>query len=256
VRLHERGGPITLLDLATYTSGLPNTPGTFRPPLAAYTVDKLYEFLSTYVPDYEPGTHYEYANLGFGLLGIALARRAGMSYEDLLIERVFEPLWLDNTRITLTDNMKRHLSQGHSTDLKPALLLDLPAALQGAGAVRSNAKNLAVFLRACTGLARTPLNAALARLLDPQRPTALAGTTAALGWFISSGRKEEIVWKSGLTDGFTSFVGFSKRRHCGTLVLSNFVGASREVGTTELGMKLINPDFGPGDLRLLYAGMR
>ena len=34
VTLHEHGGPITLLDLATYTSGLPNTPGNFTPPLA------------------------------------------------------------------------------------------------------------------------------------------------------------------------------------------------------------------------------
>jgi CubicO group peptidase (beta-lactamase class C family) len=31
----------------------------------------------------EPGTHYEYANLGFGLLGHALARRAEKSYEAL-----------------------------------------------------------------------------------------------------------------------------------------------------------------------------
>ena len=46
-------------------------------PLGDYTTAKLYEFLSSYVPEYEPGTHYGYANLGFGLLGIALAHRAG-----------------------------------------------------------------------------------------------------------------------------------------------------------------------------------
>ena len=46
-----KGKPITLLDLATYTSGLPNTPNNFAPknrlnPWADYTVDQLYTFLS------------------------------------------------------------------------------------------------------------------------------------------------------------------------------------------------------------------
>jgi CubicO group peptidase (beta-lactamase class C family) len=100
-----QGKPITLLDLATYTSGLPNMSDNFAPkdplnPFADYTVDQLYAFLSGYTLKYEPGTHYEYANLGFGLLGHALARRAGKSYEALLVERICDPLDLRSTRIT------------------------------------------------------------------------------------------------------------------------------------------------------------
>ncbi len=256
VTLRVRGRPITLLDLATYTSGLPNIPGNFRPPLAGYTIDKLYEFLSTYLPDYEPGTHYEYANVSFGLLGIALALRAGKSYEALLKERVCDPLRLDDTRIALTGHMRRHLAQGHGLDLRPTPLLDLPPAMQGAGAVRSSARDVALFLKAVMELVRTPLDASLTKLLATRRRTTLAGTEAALGWFVSSDGNDEIVWKSGLTDGFSAFVGFSKRTQRGALVLSNFVGASRDVGTIELGMNVINVGFHPGDLRLLYAGMR
>jgi serine-type D-Ala-D-Ala carboxypeptidase/endopeptidase len=49
------GKPFTFLDLATYTSGLPNMPTNFGPrrktnPYADYTVRQLYEFLSTYAP--------------------------------------------------------------------------------------------------------------------------------------------------------------------------------------------------------------
>src|SRR5580704_5982109 len=95
-----QGKPITLLDLATYASGLPNMPDNFVPkdqldhwaalpnPFADYTVEKLYAFLSGYELKYPPGTHYEYANLGFGLLGHALARRADEGYETLMVERV------------------------------------------------------------------------------------------------------------------------------------------------------------------------
>jgi serine-type D-Ala-D-Ala carboxypeptidase/endopeptidase len=61
-------------------------PDNFTGP--TYTVDELYAFLSGYTLKYRPGTHYEYANVGFGLLGHALTRRAGKSYEALLAERV------------------------------------------------------------------------------------------------------------------------------------------------------------------------
>jgi len=86
VKLNERSRPITLLDLASYTSGLPYMPGNLPTnwwalpnPLGDYTEEKLYALLSSYTPIHEPGTRYEYSNLGFGLLGHALARSAGRS---------------------------------------------------------------------------------------------------------------------------------------------------------------------------------
>ena len=142
---------ITLLDLATYTSGLPNLPCDFKfngvNPLADYTPERVYSCLPTYALRYEPGTHYEYANLGYGLLGLALAMRAGKDYEALLVERICEPLGLHSTRITLTDNMRSRLAQGHDQRLNPTPLWDLPG-LAGAGAVRSTANDLTVLLEA------------------------------------------------------------------------------------------------------------
>jgi CubicO group peptidase (beta-lactamase class C family) len=258
VTLRERGRPITLLDLATYSSGLPKWPGDLPPnwwanpnPLADYSVDKLYDFVSGHVPKYEPGTHFEYSSLGFGLLGIALARRAGKSYEELLIERVCDPLGLTHTRVTLSADMQKHLAQAHDLDLRPTPLWDFLPALQGAGAVRANVNDVTVFLKACMGL-HAPLGGSLARLLETRRPTILAGTDAGLGWFISSDGKEEIAWKSGLTGGFNTFIGFSTQRRRGALVLSNFVWQPLDVGTTAMGMKLITPGFDPGDLKSLY----
>jgi serine-type D-Ala-D-Ala carboxypeptidase/endopeptidase len=259
VTLHERGRPITLLDLATYSSGLPKWPGDLPPnwwanpnPFADYSVDKLYDFVSSYVPKYEPGTHFEYSSLGFGLLGMALARCAGKSYEELLIERVCDPLGLTHTRITLSADMQKHLAQAHDLNLKPAPIWEFLPALQGAGAVRASVNDVTVFLKACMGLVHASLSGSLARLLETRRPTNLAGTDAGLGWFISSDGKEEIAWKSGLTGGINTFIGFSTQRRCGALVLSNFVWQPLDVGTTAMGMKLISPGFDPGDLKSLY----
>jgi D-alanyl-D-alanine-carboxypeptidase/D-alanyl-D-alanine-endopeptidase len=256
--LHERGRPITLLDLATYTSGLPNMPGNVRPdwyaipnPMSDYTEAKLFEFLAHYVPKYEPGTHYEYTNLGFGLLGIALARRARKSYEELLIERVCDPLGLADTRITLTGEMRRHLAQGHDLNLKPTPPWDVPA-MPGMGCARSNAKDLTVLLRASMGLVQSPLRGSLARLVEMRRPTSLAGTDAGLGWFITSDKGEQIVWKSGLSGGCNTFIGFSPQRNRGALVLSNFLWLPIDVGTISTGVKMIKPDFQPVDFSALY----
>lgn len=260
VTLHERGRAITLRDLASYSSGLPKLPGNFPPnwwvlpnPFADYPVDKLDDFLSGYMPDYAPGTRFEYSSLGFGLLGLALARRTGKSYEDLLIERISEPLGLTHLRITLSAGMRKHLVQPHNLALKPTPLWDFAQTLQGAGAARASVHDMTAFLKACMGLGSTPLSGPFAQLRETRRPTNLAGTDAALGWFISSNGKEEIAWKSGLTGGCNSFIGFSTKRRCGALILSNFVWQPLDVGTTAMGMKLISPGFDPGDLTTLYS---
>jgi len=259
VTVRERGRPITLLDLATYTSGLPKLPGNLPAnwwanpnPFVSYSVDNLYEFVSGYTPQYEPGTHFEYSSLGFGLLGIALARRAGKSYQELLIERICRPLGISHTRIDLSAEMQKHLVQPHGLDLKPTPLWEFSPALRGAGSVRGSVADVALFLKTCMGLMNSPLRGPLARLLETRRPTNLAGTDAGLGWFTSSDGKEEIAWKSGLTGGCNSFIGFSTKRRCGALILSNFVWQPLDVGTTAMGMKLISPKFDPGDLQSLY----
>lgn len=260
VTVHERGRPITLLDLAHYDSGLPKLPGnlpanwwTSQNPFGDYTVENLYDFISRCVPEFAPGTHFEYSSLGFGLLGLALARRAGTTYEELLIDKICAPLGLSETRISLSGEMKRHMVQPHDVDSKPVPLWDLLPSLQGAGAARASVHDIAVFLKACMGLVPAAHGQEFSRLLATRRPTNLAGTDAGLGWFITAQGNEEIAWKSGLTGGCNTFVGFSTRRRRGAIVLSNFVWQPLDVGTTAMGMKLISADFDAGDLKSLYA---
>src|SRR5687767_11534886 len=98
VKVPARGGhEITLLDLATQSSGLPRMPKNFTPrdsmnPYADYSVQQLYTFLSGYELTRDPGAEYEYSNLGMGLLGHALALKGRASYEELLRRRILAPL--------------------------------------------------------------------------------------------------------------------------------------------------------------------
>ncbi len=94
----QRGGQaITLQDLAMHTSGLPRMPNNFAPadplnPYADYGFDRLTQFLSGYTLTRDVGAQYEYSNLGGGLLGTLLARRAGLDYEALVAQRISKPL--------------------------------------------------------------------------------------------------------------------------------------------------------------------
>jgi CubicO group peptidase (beta-lactamase class C family) len=230
-------------DLATYSSGLPNMPGNLHPKdpanlFADYTLGQLYSFLSNYTLLFDPGSHYEYANLGFGLLGQALARRADQSYEDLVIARICEPLGLESTRITLTPSMRARKAQGH--DVRHHLTPDwaMPT-LAGAGALNSTANDLFVFLENCLGRSNTPLTPALTMMLATRR-LGEPGMMAALGWFISTQHSDEIVAHEGTTQGFSSFAAFSTISRRGCIVLSN----GRDVNNFgQIGFHLLNAGY-------------
>jgi CubicO group peptidase (beta-lactamase class C family) len=235
VKMPARNGKqITFLDLATYTSGLPRLPDGIPSigdnPYAAYTVEQLYAFLSNHALQFDPGTHYEYANLGFGLLGHVLALRANASYEDLVVSRVCAPLGLEDTRISLTASMRQRLAQGHLSNLNATPNWDLPV-LAGAGALRSTANDLLKFMKAtCMADAGVPLRPAIDLLLQTRRPTNNSNSKVGLGWFVLSGNDDEIVWKDGMTGGYASFAGFSTRLRSGAVVLSNTANSINDIG--------------------------
>jgi serine-type D-Ala-D-Ala carboxypeptidase/endopeptidase len=243
VRMPARSGKqITLLDLATYTSGLPRDPDGISNggdnPYASYTVEQLYAFLSRHALRFDPGTHYEYANLGFGLLGHILALRADGSYEDLVVSRICAPLGLQDTRITLTGSMRERLAQGHLSNLRATSYWDFPA-LAGTGALRSTANDLVRFMKAtCLTEAGAPLRPAIDLLLQTRRPTDSPSSTAGLGWFVRSGNDDEIVWKNGQTGGYACFAGFSTRLRSGAVVLSNSANL-----VDDIGFRLTNPAY-------------
>lgn len=47
--------------------------------------------------EWEPGAHYEYSNVGFGLLGYLVERISGEPFSDFTRRRIFEPLGMEET---------------------------------------------------------------------------------------------------------------------------------------------------------------
>jgi serine-type D-Ala-D-Ala carboxypeptidase/endopeptidase len=56
-------------------------------PYADYWTEHLYDFLAGYELRRDPGSKYEYSNLGMGLLGHVLSAQAGLPYEELVLKQ-------------------------------------------------------------------------------------------------------------------------------------------------------------------------
>jgi serine-type D-Ala-D-Ala carboxypeptidase/endopeptidase len=241
VKVAEHDGrQITLEHLATHTSGLPRLPANLLPqialnpgnPYAKYTVEQLYAAAGGASLASPPGSRFAYSNFGAGLLGHALARRAGMTYEELVREKICQPLGMTETWIVLPPECRGRFAQGHTASGKAATPWEI-VTLAGAGGLRSTVHDMLLFVAANLGLRKTPLDAALEMTHVPRHETDTAAHRIALGWHLRT--KEGILWHNGETGGFHSFVGIRTDRQTGVVVLSNTACKSVD----ELGFELL-----------------
>jgi len=233
------GKSITLLDLSTHSSGLPRVPGNLKlnpsnPYASDYSVNDLYQFLSGYTLTRDPGSEFEYSNLGAGLLGHLLAYRSGTDYESLIGTRITRPLAMPDTGITLSSSMEQRMATGHNAMLAPVANSELTT-LAGAGALRSSANDMLTFLEAFLGYKESPLAPAMKAMLDVRRPAGKA--KIGLGWLINPTDGGEIAMHDGGTGGFRSFVGYDLKARIGVVVISN----GTRSGVDDIGLHLLNP---------------
>ena len=221
----RNGAEITLLHLATHSSGLPRLPSNMRPgnaanPYADYTAAQLYEFLSSHELERDLGEAVEYSNLGAGLLGHALALNQETDYETLVSERLLEPLGMSDTSVSLSLSQQERLAIGHSVQLRPVANWDLPT-LAGAGALRSTVNDMLTFVEANLGLRESALQEAMVDSHQSRRDFPAPAMRIGLGWVIRSGHGRELRWHNGGTGGYRSFLGFDLESQTGVVVLSN-----------------------------------
>ena len=112
------GKEITLGELGTQHSGLPRMPSNFQPkdeanPYADYDSAKFKAFLAEYKLPRAPDASFEYSNLGFGLLGFALAQFEQSAYDAMIGREIFKPLGMTMSGTVFTDAMRAHLATGH-----------------------------------------------------------------------------------------------------------------------------------------------
>ena len=219
----QAGGAITLRALATHTSGLPRLMPGWRMAARALTAHpdpyrgiglaRVTAALQRHPPG-APGT-FRYSNLGYDLLGAALAAAAGSTWPALIAERICGPLGLTATGVGSDPTTAR----GHDQVGLPVPYWD-STALPGSGALVSCPADLERFLRAQLVPDRTALAEAI-RLSRVPHTGAQAARTVGLGWMLD--QAGALAWHNGGTGGFGAFLAVAGRqdRPAGIALLAN-----------------------------------
>ena len=112
----QGASPFTFLQLATMTAGLarePNEAGPFwTGPVSAWEEKLLAALPHTRYISF-PGTEYSYSNIGYAILGAALARAAGQPYTEWERLHVFKPLGMERTRFEVDPTIESDLAVGY-----------------------------------------------------------------------------------------------------------------------------------------------
>jgi CubicO group peptidase (beta-lactamase class C family) len=236
------GKKITLRHLATHTSGIPRMPDNFSPkdpsnPYQDYTVEHLYDYLQSCTLAKAPGDSLEYSNIGMGLLGHILSIHSGKSYEKLIQSLVAKQFDMPSISVSITDEMATNFASGHH--LQQAVShWDLTPAFAGAGALRSNIKDMANFLAANMGEIASPLSGALHKCHEKQHAVT-SDTAFGLGWVLSKSNEADLIFHNGGTGGFRSYLGFNPKTQKGVVILSNSTGDWPD----EFGSVILDPDY-------------
>jgi CubicO group peptidase (beta-lactamase class C family) len=143
-----------------------------------------------------------------------------MSYEELLRKRIFAPLGMTSTSLTLSNEMKKRLAPGYSASLQPVKNWDFDV-LAGCGGIRSTVNDMLKFLAANLELTDSPLRNAMRRMRSVDKDTGEPDLKIAMAWHIFTKFDEQIYWHNGGTYGYRSFVGFNPSTKEGVVILCN-----------------------------------
>jgi CubicO group peptidase (beta-lactamase class C family) len=232
----EADAGVTLWGLLTHTAGLPGNPvnrvdvdGVMQP----FSNANLLAGLPHTRLQSRPGTRWSYSNLGYAILGYIMAKRTGRSFAQLLRTRLFEPLGMTDSRITLSPADESRLAVHYWPE--DSIRVPRPrwvfGEVAGFGGVTSTVPDLARFaaLQFDAGLVESSFLAG-STLAEMQRPQFIRpgwSQAMGLGWWI---RRDAVMGTihlhGGEVDGHSSYLALSREQNLAVIVLANLGGAT------------------------------
>lgn len=218
-----RVGEITLLQLATHTSGLPRLPDNNafdgHDPYRHYTRRDLDEYLRSTKLKQDAPHEASYSNLGHGLLGNLISRVWEKEWGELVAQEIAGPLGLRDTC--------QHPTKAQAQQLAPPRDGDKAGhrwqfdALAGAGALHSTAADLLRFGQAFLHPEDTPMENALKEVMKIHSEAHGLGGAIGLGLMIRSLDGETELSHSGGTGGYRSHLQILPESSIVRVVLCN-----------------------------------
>ncbi|MGC0154538.1 D-alanyl-D-alanine-carboxypeptidase/endopeptidase AmpH [Chromobacterium vaccinii] len=230
--------PITLLNLASHTSGFPREMPGVKPEDTPVFVwpdqQQRWQWLSASKARFAPGLRAQYSNLAFDFLADALAAATGRPYAALLREKVTVPLGMRDTTFSPNPGQCARLMEGYGA----SPCVDTSAA-SGSGGIYSTPRDMQRWLQDLVH----PQNEARRQLRDQTfhmyfkrddlrslRGMDVAGKAdeLGLGWIrmLPTPNSPEIIQKTAGGGGFIGYVAIAPKND-----VAVWVGLTRSGGT-------------------------
>lgn len=215
------GDKITLEHLLTHTSGIYNytndTAWAKGDLTKHYSQAQSLEKFKSYPPDFEPGTNFNYSNSGYSILGYIIERVTGKPYEQVVRERILQPVGMTNSGFDFTHLKSPAKAVGYMAVTKdktiPAPIVDSTIAY-AAGSLYSTVGDLYKWERAIS----------TNKILQPESWKAVFTPYKrkyGYGWNIDSSNGRLTTMHGGGIHGFTSHLLRFPQEELVVIVLDN-----------------------------------
>lgn len=222
---------ITLRHLLTHTSGLEgdrfNDYG-----LGDDALTKAIAEFNTLRQITRPGELWTYCNSGFYLAGRVIEAVAEKPYEQVMRERIFEPLGLEHAFFFAHEAIVYPVAVGHnpvkpgSDEIEIARHYNLPRCVNAAGGIISNVGDLLKFAHfhmgdGTVGDKRVLSHKSLEEMQTPQTEAANFAEHYGLGWALATEDGTKVVSHGGSTNGFQAELALVPSKNFAIAMLTN-----------------------------------
>ena len=214
---------VTIRHLLNHTSGIPNFNSLPSfPERTDLTLAEVIGLFKDLPPDFAPGERCVYSNSGFILLGAVVETLSGMPYRTFLLERIFRPLGMRQTRYLYDEPIVPKRANGYSVGPKGivntrTMSMTLPHA---AGALGSTAGDLLTWNRALHG-GRLLSAQSYAAMIEPGRLNDGSRSEYGFGLLNLTFRDRAVIMHSGGINGFAAMATHFPDDDLTVVVLSN-----------------------------------
>ena len=222
---------VTVADLLSHEAGLPpygeDEEIKALPKFSGSHTDRRREF-SRYVlehpPALAPRTAFQYSNAGYDVAAAMAERVSGRSWEELVRQRIFEPLHMRSAGFGWPSRVWGHESDGHGRlkPVDPRGPYQLPDFIAPSGDLHMSADDLALFiqahLRAMRGTRTLIAPDTAATMHTRRKKSGLGFGVASVAGF------ENVATHSGSADTFVTVIAIAAKEDVAVAVSTNAAG--------------------------------
>lgn len=237
------GDKITIEHLLTHTSGIYNYTNdagwTKVDQTKSRSQTEMLELFKKYPADFEPGSNFNYSNSGYSILGYIIEKITKKPYEQVVRERILQPLQMTNSGFDFTHLNSKEKAKGYFSTpdhkLTSAPIVDSTIAY-AAGSLYSTTNDLYKWERAIY----------TNKILSPESWKAVFTPYKrkyGYGWTIDSTHGRLTTAHSGGIDGFTSYLLRFPQEELVVIMMDNTMGTNLTKISRSLAAIVLNEPY-------------